>query len=771
MFLHIPDISFVAVGNTSLETEDQGFETEELSPQSNYGSSNILVAVRCRPFSTKELQTNNQSIIRVLDANSLIVLTGGSKIRRNKPETFIFDYVFNETASQKEIFEKSTLTLIDGVLNGFNSTIFAYGATGTGKTYTMIGDGNSAGIIPAAFTDLFTKIEANQRERTYSVRMSYLEIYNESLKDLIYPSNIVLDIREDPIKGIIVSNLTEYMATNIQEVMECLNLGNQRRTVESNEVNVVSSRSHAILQIIIESRDKASGIESELTIGKLSMVDLAGSERNIMTNNKGIRLIEGSNINKSLLALGNCINALSERNERGGRIFIPYRDSKLTRLLKDSLGGNCKTVMIACISPYFECCLDTLNTLKYARRAKTIKTCIKRNIVNTSHHIANYTTIIAQLRQEVSSLKSLLIQNKSGNFSPVGVEGHQIEINKHFQAEAKIRKKLFKIQQWKDDIGFILFSKQTELNHLKSQKERDENLLNSLGAEIETLTASLNNQWIEEEKMNIKLKELESKRNEFYRTWMSSGLSESQLSSLKIYLKENIFSMNMISLNKGKKSESSFIKQKDAYIKQLEEQLKLRDNIIKKNQKILKDSNLRASPELKEAYEQIQTLKEVNSSSILTPDFSSKPYTSLTPGPSDKSLIFPPVLNSQRSRLKRKSEIIPPNFSLNRPKRKTSFESPKRTGINFLHPEASKMSLHNRSLSGIKAKAENSYSQISIEKNKPKSKAPANSIADKYKQSLYIQRPSKYPIQRKSRIFQVRNYFSQIRKVSSTYVM
>jgi len=182
--------------------------------------------------------------------------------------------------------------------------------------------------------------------------------------------------------------------------------------MEPTGANVVSSRSHAVLQVTVERKDKHQGIQEEIAVSKLSLIDLAGSERASNTNNRGQRLIEGANINKSLLALGNCITLLSEKNEKGGAKHIPYRDSKLTRLLKDSLGGNCRTVMITNVSPGVICFEDTHNTLKYANRAKNIKTAVTRNVLNVEHHMEKYTQIISDLKSENDHLKRLL-QNGS----------------------------------------------------------------------------------------------------------------------------------------------------------------------------------------------------------------------------------------------------------------------------------------------------------------------------------------------------------------------
>lgn len=466
MFLHIPDITviFIQFSTTDIsskDTEERSLMTQESQSKLKILSSSIFVFVRSRPLSTFEIRNNSEKTLRILDGNSVIIgdhiAYSPSRINRKNQRKYVFDHVFDDKSNQNEVFNLSTKYLIENVINGFNATVFAYGATGAGKTYTMLGDDHTSGVIQMAFVEIFKEIQERSHKMTFNVRMSYLEIYNEVIKDLINPSTDILDIREDPIKGISVTNLAEFMATSLEEVIEYLNQGNRRRTTEPTLLNQTSSRSHAILQILIESKDNFSVSKAEITCGKLSLVDLAGSEK-ASKNSRGIRIIEGSNINKSLLALGNCVKALCELNDKGGKIYIPYRNSKLTRLLKDSLGGNCKTAMIACISPHVDSYTETLNTLKYANRAKNVKTYMKQNVINVSNNIANYTTIIAQLRQETISLRDRLKKNQKNESHEIN--NIRLEINKHFQLEAKMRKKLLKTEKTKDEVNFILFSKQ-----------------------------------------------------------------------------------------------------------------------------------------------------------------------------------------------------------------------------------------------------------------------------------------------------------------------
>ena len=235
--------------------------------------------------------------------------------------------------------------------------------------------------------------------------MSYVEIYNEVIRDLLLPNckDTYLDLRDDPDKGVILTGVTEFTVQDPKEVINLLNTGNKRRTTEATMANSESSRSHAICQIMLVAKDKIKNTAEEVLQGKLSLIDLAGSERGTVTENRGLRLREGAKINTSLLALANCINALGDKNKKG--FFVPYRDSKLTRMLKDSLGGNCKTVMITTISPAASQYEETINSLKYANRAKNIKMRVEPNKKMVNQHISAYKNIIADLRDEIDKLK------------------------------------------------------------------------------------------------------------------------------------------------------------------------------------------------------------------------------------------------------------------------------------------------------------------------------------------------------------------------------
>ncbi|XP_051488412.1 kinesin-like protein KIF19 [Apus apus] len=370
----------------------------------------LTVALRIRPISAAEEEEGAALAARRVGEQRVVLMDPSEdpddilRANRSREKTFVFDMVFDHRATQEEVYVSTTKSLIGGVISGYNATIFAYGPTGAGKTYTMLGTDREPGIYIRSLEDLFEALEATTEEMDYRVSMSYLEIYNEVIRDLLNPSSGFLDLREDPRGSIQIAGITEVSTTNAEEIMQLLMKGNKQRTQEPTPANQTSSRSHAVLQVTVTQRSRRKAAGEEVRMGKLFMVDLAGSERAAQTRNQGKRMKEGAHINRSLLALGNCINALSEKG--GSRAqFVNFRDSKLTRLLKDSLGGNSRTVMIAHISPASTSFEESRMTLIYAHRAKNIKTQVKCNLQNVSCHIDQYTSIITDLSREIEYLK------------------------------------------------------------------------------------------------------------------------------------------------------------------------------------------------------------------------------------------------------------------------------------------------------------------------------------------------------------------------------
>lgn len=408
------------------------------------GESSISVAVRVRPFTIREaaqLVKNDdgpvflgdgslaavptpklhskglRSVIRVIDDRCLVfdppesnpvtrfsrsVVPNGKK---TKDQTFAFDKVFDDNTTQGDVYEGTTKPLLDNVLEGYNATVFAYGATGCGKTHTITGTPQQPGIIFLTMQELFERIADLQETKSTEITLSYLEIYNETIRDLLVPggSKAGLTLREDANQAVSVSGLSSHAPKNVEEVMEMLVRGNQNRTMSPTEANATSSRSHAVLQINVASKDRNASVNEPHTMATLSIIDLAGSERASATKNRGERLVEGANINKSLLALGSCINALCDPRKKN---HVPYRNSKLTRLLKFSLGGNCKTVMIVCVSPSSAHYDESQNTLRYANRAKNIQTKVTKNIYNVNRHVKDYLKKIDEQRQLIDELQA-----------------------------------------------------------------------------------------------------------------------------------------------------------------------------------------------------------------------------------------------------------------------------------------------------------------------------------------------------------------------------
>ncbi|PLW25709.1 hypothetical protein PCANC_28292 [Puccinia coronata f. sp. avenae] len=379
------------------------------SSVSNHKSLRSIVKVlddRVLIFDPAESNPIQQAQRQILARFSSSSKPSSSNLNHNskkvKDMRFCFDRVFNETATQEDVYHGSAKDLIDGVLSGFNATVFAYGATGCGKTHTITGTPQAPGIVYLLMKDLFGRIADQQDDVTSEISISYLEIYNETIRDLLNPNAPVLNLREAN-SSVSVPGLSTLTPESASDVIALISSGNSHRTVHGTEANAVSSRSHAVMSVNIRRKPKTAGLIDDWTVATLSVIDLAGSERASVTKNKGDRLLEGANINKSLLALGNCINALCDPKNRGNH--VPYRNSKLTRLLKHSLGGNCRTLMIVCVAPTSAHYDETHNTLQYANRAKEIKTKVTRNIISVDRHVSQYVQVIFQLRQELEERK------------------------------------------------------------------------------------------------------------------------------------------------------------------------------------------------------------------------------------------------------------------------------------------------------------------------------------------------------------------------------
>lgn len=362
---------------------------------------NVRVVVRVRPLNGKELDGHCKNIVCVDTINSEITVENPNAAQGEPPKVFSFDAVFDTDSTQVDIYNETARPIVDKVLQGYNGTIFAYGQTGTGKTYTMSGAKTFPqlrGIIPNTFAHIFGHIAKARDNQKFLVRATYLEIYNEEVRDLLgKDQNTRLEVKERPDIGVFVKDLSGYVVNNADDLDRIMSLGNKNRVVGATAMNVSSSRSHAIFTITVESSQLGDDGEQHVKMGKLHLVDLAGSERQSKTKTSGVRLREATKINLSLSTLGNVISALVD----GQSSHVPYRNSKLTRLLQDSLGGNSKTLMCANISPADINYDETISTLRYANRAKNIKNRARINEDPKDALLRQFQVEIEQLRKQL----------------------------------------------------------------------------------------------------------------------------------------------------------------------------------------------------------------------------------------------------------------------------------------------------------------------------------------------------------------------------------
>ncbi|KAJ8275328.1 hypothetical protein COCON_G00099530 [Conger conger] len=379
----------------------------------NKNCETVKVVVRCRPLSRKEEATGYESIVNMDVKLGQVTLRNPKTPHGELLKTFTFDSVYDAGSKQSDLYDETVRPLIDSVLLGFNGTIFAYGQTGTGKTYTMQGqwmDPEKRGVIPNSFEHIFTHISRSQNQQ-YLVRASYLEIYQEEIRDLLCKDHArKLELKENPDSGVYIKDLSSFVTKNVKEIEHVMNVGNQTRSVGFTNMNEHSSRSHAIFVITVECSEMGPDRQNHIRVGKLNLVDLAGSERQSKTGVRGERLKEAAKINLSLSALGNVISALVD----GKSTHVPYRDSKLTRLLQDSLGGNAKTVMVATLGPSSCSYEETLTTLRYANRAKNIRNKPRVNEDPKDALLREFQEEIARLRAQLDKRGMLTRKRRSG---------------------------------------------------------------------------------------------------------------------------------------------------------------------------------------------------------------------------------------------------------------------------------------------------------------------------------------------------------------------
>ena len=458
----------------------------------------VKVAIRVRPMNKHEKEQKSTLCVNVDTNNNTVSVSS-----KGNTKTFQFDYVYPMETTQREIYDQVAFPIVDSIFQGYNGTIFAYGQTGCGKTFTMMGildNPELKGIIPNAFSHIFGFIKTEGSSKKFLVRCSFVEIYNEEVRDLLVNDNKKLDIREDPKKGTFVRDLTYITLKDTEDIQRCLDKGNKNRHVGATSMNDQSSRSHSLFTVYLEIEENG-----KIRSGKLNLVDLAGSERVGKTNATGQTFDEGKKINLSLTALGSVIDALSSN-----RKHIPYKDSKLTRLLADSLGGNTKTVMFANISPASYNYEETVGTLRYASRAKLIKNAPKINEDPKDALLRKYEEEIKALKEQLAS---------GGNPNPDGVK--RVKKKKKKPKKEKTENENNEIEIIEEDEenndeednynDFALVADDPEKAKLKEKlAELEKNLINNKTLEIAEQKA------IEDkEELKKKLKEQEEENRKF----------------------------------------------------------------------------------------------------------------------------------------------------------------------------------------------------------------------------------------------------------------
>ncbi|CAF0982889.1 unnamed protein product [Adineta steineri] len=442
-------------------------------------SETVRVIVRCRPMNQRENDLKCQSIVLMNTAINQVMLENVEQTNE-PPKQFTFDAVYAEDSITENLYAESVFPLVESVLEGYNATVFAYGQTGCGKSFTMQGINTPGslqrGVIPRSFEHIFEASSVASGTK-YLIRASYLEIYNENIRDLLGKDvKATLELKEFVDKGVHVQNLTWHQCSSVLDCERLMDKGNRSRATGATLMNKDSSRSHSIFTIVTEMCNKSELDGKEhIRAGKLNLVDLAGSERQSKTHAEGERLREATRINLSLSALGNVISALVDGRSK----HIPYRDSKLTRMLQDSLGGNTKTLMVAAVSPAHDNYDETLSTLRYANRAKNIK---NKPRINEDPRDAQ----MKLLQEEINRLKQELLNSgnprgnqallSNSNGSPVDVdddlERERERLRAEFEREvSEVRRQCNEERLTKEEL-------QRKYNDLKVQYDHDLESLN-----------------------------------------------------------------------------------------------------------------------------------------------------------------------------------------------------------------------------------------------------------------------------------------------------
>ena len=446
-------------------------------------SENVKVFVRCRPLLSKELSSASKEQTVTVTAGTGEIILLSPDLHKPGQKVFIYDGVLDYSSDQEQVYELCAFSLVESVFEGYNATIFAYGQTGSGKTYSMMGvsdDEVLKGIIPRSFDHIIRLIKTCTEDKSFFITASYLEIYNEEIHDLLIKNKDnkppKCELRENPEKGFFVKDLSQTVIHSTNELLHLLAIGNKQRAVGETKMNDKSSRSHTIFGLRVEcSHNLGPNTKPRISVGKLNLVDLAGSERQNKTQATDERFKEAVKINLSLSALGNVISALAEGKNSH---HIPYRDSKLTKLLQDSLGGNSKTIMLANINPCILHYEETLGTLRYASRTKLIKNKPKMNEDPKDALIRNYMEEIQKLKDMLSSQAQPQMPLQTGDIEKLKsiLEEKDKALDK-MRAEIKEKEGIVDVIKEKEDLLEKMKEKEDLVEKMRLDKENLEKML------------------------------------------------------------------------------------------------------------------------------------------------------------------------------------------------------------------------------------------------------------------------------------------------------
>ncbi|KAG9482704.1 hypothetical protein GDO78_011385, partial [Eleutherodactylus coqui] len=444
----------------------------------------VKVVVRCRPMNDRERELKCQAVVTMDSSRGQCFIRKPEGVEET-PKQFTFDGAYYMEHCTEQIYNEIAYPLVEGVTEGYNGTIFAYGQTGSGKSFSMQGVSDppaQRGVIPRAFEHVFESIQCAENTK-FLVRASYLEIYNEEIRDLLgEDTKHKLELKEHPDKGVYVRALSQHTVHSVTECEKIMDMGWRNRSVGYTLMNKDSSRSHSIFTITIEICTTDESGEDHLRAGKLNLVDLAGSERQSKTGATGERLKEATKINLSLSALGNVISALVDGKSK----HIPYRDSKLTRLLQDSLGGNTKTLMVACLSPADNNYDETLSTLRYANRAKNIK---NKPRINEDPKDA----LLREFQEEIKKLKAMLADQSDIRelpaFQTPPEKAEHTEVNGH-EVDMESEKRMIR-QEYEERFARLKAEYEAEQKSRARLEEDINNLRNSYNQQLADMEQDL----------------------------------------------------------------------------------------------------------------------------------------------------------------------------------------------------------------------------------------------------------------------------------------